>query len=528
MRKDHYRKNQHSTLLFYWSNKSFTFKTILPSHAYNEVTFLALTSSILPMQNYNLVWFRQDLRISDHTALWHASQAGACIGVVILSPQQYRLHHDAPIKIDFYLRQLNALKDELAQLNIPLIVQITPSWADIAQTLLQLCQTLKDSHPIQNIYANIELGVNELKRDLEVQQTLNQHGQDLVLYHDRTLFPVGTVRNQSMKPYQVFSAFKKYAYQQLNVSIPRCFPLPQPQLPIQLPKQYLSTVPSLEHLGFDPLPTAQQNLWAVTEQHAHHLLDDFTREQMQDYQQQRDFPALSGTSQLSAYLNCGILSIRQCLAAVFAHSQGHFHLENTGQQTWLDELLWREFYQHILFDYPKVSKHRPFKDQTAQVAWRNDPAGLAAWQQGKTGIPIVDAGMQQLLQTGWMHNRVRMICAMFLCKNLLIDWRLGEQWFMQHLIDGDLAANNGGWQWCASTGTDAVPYFRIFNPVSQSQKFDPNGDYIRTWLPKLAHLDAKNIHEPYAKNPNLKLDYPHPIVDLKLSRLRAIEAFKQL
>ena len=348
------------------------------------------------------------------------------------------------------------------------------------------------------------------------------------MYHDRTLFPVGTVRNQSMKPYQVFSAFKKYAYQQLSISIPRCFPLPQPQTSIQLPEQYLSTVPSLKHLGFNPLPTAQQDLWAVTEQHAHHLLDDFTREKMHDYQQQRDFPALSGTSQLSAYLNCGILSIRQCLAAVFAHSQGHFHLENVGQQTWLDELLWREFYQHILFDYSKVSKHRPFKDQTTQVAWRNDSAGLAAWQHGKTGIPIVDAGMQQLLQKGWMHNRVRMICAMFLCKNLLIDWRLGEQWFMQHLIDGDLAANNGGWQWCASTGTDAVPYFRIFNPVSQSQKFDPNGDYIRTWLPELAHLDAKNIHEPYAKHPHLKLDYPHPIVDLKLSRLRAIEAFKQL
>ena len=186
------------------------------------------------MQSYNLVWFRQDLRISDHTALWHASQAGPCIGVVILSPQQYRLHHDAPIKIDFYLRQLNALKEELAELNIPLIIQITPSWADIAQKLLLLCQTLKDTHPIQNIYANIELGVNELKRDLDVQHTLNQHGQDLILYHDRTLFPVGTVRNQSMKPYQVFSAFKKYAYQQLSISIPRCFPLPQPQTSIQL------------------------------------------------------------------------------------------------------------------------------------------------------------------------------------------------------------------------------------------------------------------------------------------------------
>ena len=480
------------------------------------------------MRSYNLVWFRQDLRISDHSALWHASQNAPCIGLVVLSPQQHLLHDDASIKIDFYLRQLQALKNQLAQLNIPLIIQTVPLWSDIPTAVSQLCTQLSTSHPIQNIYANIELGVNELKRDLQLQQTLNKQGLDLILYHDRTLFPVGSVRNQSMKPYQIFSAFKKYAYQQLSLAIPRCFPSPKPQIAIKLPSEYESTVPNLETWGWAAVPQKQQNLWAVTEQHAQQLLDDFVHQHMQDYQQQRDFPARSGTSRLSAYLNCGVLSIRQCLAAVFASSQGHFHLENIGQQTWLDELLWREFYQHILFDYPKVSQHQPFKDQTAQIVWRNDPAGLAAWQQGQTGIPIVDAGMRQLLHTGWMHNRVRMITAMFLCKNLLIDWRLGEQWFMQHLIDGDLAANNGGWQWCASTGTDAVPYFRIFNPVSQSQKFDPQGDYIRSWLPELAHLDAKHIHEPYAKNPNLKLNYPQPIVDLKQSRLRAIEAFKQL
>ena len=160
------------------------------------------------------------------------------------------------------------------------------------------------------------------------------------------------------------------------------------------------------------------------------------------------------------------------------------------------------------------------------MPWRDAPDELNAWKFGQTGIPIVDAGIRQMLQTGWMHNRVRMIVAMFLSKNLLIDWRKGEQWFMQHLIDGDLAANNGGWQWCASTGTDAVPYFRIFNPISQSQKFDSQGDYIRKWIPELAHLDAKIIHEPYAKYPNLKLNYPKPIVDLKMSRQRALAAFK--
>ncbi|EHL8300676.1 TPA: FAD-binding domain-containing protein [Salmonella enterica subsp. enterica serovar Saintpaul] len=231
---------------------------------------------------------------------------------------------------------------------------------------------------------------------------------------------------------------------------------------------------------------------------------------------------------LSTYLNIGILSIRQCIQALFREQQGHFHIDHEGQQIWLDELLWREFYQHILFDFPQVSKHLPFKENTLKLAWIEDSTALNAWQMGQTGIPIVDAGIRQMLSTGWMHNRVRMIVAMFLSKNLLIDWRLGEQWFMQHLIDGDLAANNGGWQWCASTGTDSVPYFRIFNPVSQSQKFDPQGDYIRTWVPELAHLDAKSIHDPYARNPDLKLNYPKPMVDLKQSRLRALEAFKGL
>ena len=267
-------------------------------------------------------------------------------------------------------------------------------------------------------------------------------------------------------------------------------------------------------------------LWPAEDRTALDLLDDFIEDKMAHYKTDRDLPAVDGTSRLSPYLNIGVISVRQCMQAIF--KDGYFQIEDLGQQTWLDELLWREFYLQTLFDFPRVSKHQPFKKNTNRIQWRNAPEDLAAWQQGQTGIPIVDAGMRQMLATGWMHNRVRMITAMFLCKNLLIDWRLGESWFMQHLIDGDLAANNGGWQWCASTGMDAVPYFRIFNPVSQSLKFDPNGDYIREWVPELAHLDAKSIHEPYARNPDLQLDYPKPIVDLKASRVRAIEAFKQI
>ncbi|MGK3623911.1 cryptochrome/photolyase family protein, partial [Acinetobacter sp. A11] len=280
---------------------------------------------------------------------------------------------------------------------------------------------------------------------------------------------------------------------------------------------------------FDPsVSKEQQDLWPAGENFALEQLDVFIKDHLSDYKLERDFPNVRGTSQLSPYLNIGILSIRQCLQALFRAEHSNFHLTNEGQQTWLDELLWREFYQHILFDFPHVSTHIPFKKDTQKIKWNHNPEHLTAWQTGQTGIPIIDAGMRQLLKTGWMHNRVRMITAMFLCKNLLIDWRVGEQWFMEHLIDGDLAANNGGWQWCASTGTDAVPYFRIFNPIAQSKKFDPNGDYIRQWVEELGHLDNKAIHEPYSTKTNIQLNYPKPIVDLKGTRLKAIETFKSI
>lgn len=472
-----------------------------------------------------LIWFRQDLRIHDHAALWHATQADSCIALVVLSPKQWQLHDDAVIKIDFYLRQLQELKTKLNSKNIPLIVLNIDLWSDLPQHILKLCQ----QHQIQSLHANIELGVNELKRDAEIQHLLEKNKIDFELYHDRTIFPVGSIRNKSDQPYQVFGAFKKQCYEKLSISLPACYPPIEAQSPISQHEDFERPISSLSefypnrHISHD-----LQQIWHVSEASAWQLLDDFIHDHVQHYQQERDFPALNSTSKLAAYLNIGILSIRQCLHALFRHSHGYMEFENDGQQIWLDELLWREFYQHILFDYPRVSKHLPFKLNTQKLIWRDATHDLVAWQNGQTGIPIVDAGMRQLLATGWMHNRVRMICAMFLTKNLLIDWRLGEAWFMQHLIDGDLAANNGGWQWCASTGTDSAPYFRIFNPASQSQKFDANGDYIRQWVPELSHLDAKHIHEPYAKNPQLELNYPKPIVDLKSSRIRAIDAFKHL
>ncbi len=472
----------------------------------------------------SLMWFRHDLRIQDNTALWHATQHAPTIAIVFLSAEMWKKHDDALIKIDFYLRQLKQLQMKLNQLNIPLYIEKIASWDEIPTHIQNFIQ----NHQINAVYANIELGVNELKRDTAVQNQLNLVGKDLILYHDRTIFPVGSIRTQSNQPYQVFTPFKKKCYENLNISIPQPYPKPNTQIAFENFEQLNSQIPNLSDFYLNEIDEKQHNLWQVGEEKALDLLCEFAQNRLKNYAQQRDYPRLNATSQIGVYLNIGVLSIRQCLQAIFANTQGQFVIENEGQQTWLSELIWREFYQHILFDFPQVSKNQPFKANTQHIQWRYNEQHLHAWQQGQTGIPIVDAGMRELLATGWMHNRVRMITAMFFSKNLFLDWRLGEKWFMQHLIDGDLAANNGGWQWCASTGTDAAPYFRIFNPISQSQKFDEQGDYIRRWVPELAHLNAKNIHEPYAQNPNLRLNYPQPIVDLKQTRQYAIDAFKAL
>lgn len=477
------------------------------------------------MSAYHLVWLRQDLRTFDHTALHYAMAAGPTVAVVVLSPKQWQIHHDAPIKIDFYLRQLKKIKQQLTQLNVPLIVLNIDLWQDIAPAFAKLAKRL----PIHSLYAHHEAGIHELQRDQAVIQQFDALNISAEFFTDRSLFPLGSIRNKTGQPYQVFSAFKKQCYEKLAISLATCYPTPtvQTAIDLQLSPEF-EHIPNLTELGFDSITTEQQQLWPVGEQAALDHLDHFVQEQVQHYADERDYPNLNGTSQLSPYLNIGMLSIRTCVQALFREQHADFHFANDGQQIWLDELLWREFYQHILFDFPQVSQHLPFKNNTQKLAWRTAPEDLQAWQHGQTGIPIVDAGIRQMLATGWMHNRVRMIVAMFLSKNLLLDWHLGEAWFMQHLIDGDLAANNGGWQWCASTGTDAVPYFRIFNPISQSEKFDPQGDYIRRWLPELAHLNAKEIHGPYVKNPHRILDYPRPIVDLKHSRQRALDAFKAL
>jgi deoxyribodipyrimidine photo-lyase len=252
------------------------------------------------------------------------------------------------------------------------------------------------------------------------------------------------------------------------------------------------------------------------------------------YSETRNRMDLDGTSQLSAYLRWGMVSaLRASVAAVHAMEHAPDAEARKSAETWLNELIWREFYQTALFRFPRVLEQE-FQERMRGIAWRNDPGELAAWQEGRTGYPVVDAAMRQLVTAGWMHNRARLIAASFLVKDLLIDWRLGEQFFMQHLLDGDPAANNGGWQWTAGVGTDAAPYFRVFNPVTQAQKFDPDGAYVKRWAPELANAPQQYIQTPWlipeAEQARAGVvigrDYPAPVVDHATARERVLAVFK--
>jgi deoxyribodipyrimidine photo-lyase len=470
---------------------------------------------------YQLIWFRSDLRVRDNTALSHAMQAGPTLALYLITPGQWLAHDDAPCKVDFWLRNLRALRQELNALNVPLLIRVADRWADAPAVLAELCR----AESVSGVQVNDEYGVNDARRDREVAQRLQAEGVYFHSHLDQLLFQPGSLLTRSGNVPKIFSQFRKLCHSHLYQALPACLPRPQPQAGLARSSDGIPQSVA----GFATPAAELQALWPAGEDPALQRLQRFADEQLLDYHLQRDLPAKPGTSQLSAYLAAGVLSPRQCLHAALTHNQGEFDSGNVGVQTWVNELLWREFYKHILVGYPQVSRHRAFRLQTEALPWRHAPDDLAAWQQGRTGFPIIDAAMRQLLATGWMHNRLRMLVAMFLSKNLLIDWREGERFFMRHLIDGDLAANNGGWQWSASTGTDSVPYFRLFNPTSQARRYDPEGRFIRHWLPELADLSERQLFNPEGAGGLFgPADYPPPMLDLAASRARALTAFGNL
>ena len=459
-----------------------------------------------------LMWFRNDLRTVDNTALADAMRAGEVVGVFLIARKQWREHEWGEGKIDFVLRNVTALSQKLAKLNVPLRIVEAPRFRDAADVLMGLAT----DHQCDGLAYNIEYEINERRRDAAVDAAFAERGLSVRGHHDQTIVPPETVRTGEGRFYSVFTPYKK---------------------------TWLKLVRDGEHIEAGGEPRRQVKLdivsddvpagktladhWPGGQDEAQRRLDAFVDNHIDDYHAQRDLPAVDGTSSLSPYLACGAISPRQCWAAATRCSGAKIDRRRNGPATWLSEVIWREFYRHVLFGYERVSMNQPFKLETKRLAWRDSESDLEAWKQGHTGVPIVDAGMRQLREIGWMHNRLRMIVAMYLTKNLLIHWREGERHFMQHLVDGDLASNNGGWQWSASTGTDAAPYFRVFNPVSQSEKFDADGSFIRQYVDELRDVEAPEIHDPSPLTRS-RTGYPEMLVDLKSSRQRAIDAFKAL
>ena len=466
--------------------------------------------------NLQLVWLRNDLRIEDNTALIQALNAGPVITIYIATPDQWQMHDDAPVKIDFWRRNLQELEVSLQAMNIPLYFFQLATYAEIPDLIEKIIRVWK----VSAIHCNAEYPLNERKRDDAVKVVCQNNNTLFQSYEDQCLLPPDFVLNAEGEPFKVFTPFAKKCRMILESSGPvKSYGISMPEKREKKLQNFEPLVQQceLKNINWPKATPEWQQRWPAGETAAKCRLNEFIENKIENYKEARDIPSLNGTSALSPYLTSGVISIRSCWEAA------EVKREAASATAWRNELLWRDFYKYVVYHYPHVCRHQAWNKRYKDIPWRKDEEEFERWCHGETGFPLIDAAMKQLLQTGWMHNRLRMVVAMFLSKNLLIDWRWGERWFMQHLVDGDFAANNGGWQWSASTGTDAAPYFRLFNPVRQSERFDTRGDFIKSYIPALQNETEKSIHDP-AK---LDTDYFEAMVDLKFSRDRCLAAFKE-
>jgi deoxyribodipyrimidine photo-lyase len=469
------------------------------------------------MRSRGLVWLRRDLRLDDHAVLDRAARECDVIACAfVLDPVQLTSDRIGPANVQCFFESLERLRDDLRALGSDLALLR----GDFATELVRFAQAIGASR----LYYGTDFEPQARTRDAAVLGACAAAGISVTPVLDQVCFGPDQIRKDDGTPYTVFTPFKRRWLERFER---------EPALPIDsraavrhklldgLTIGATPEVPKPEQLGFQGSGRYPRGGSAV----ARELLDRFTERALRRYADDRNSPALDGTSQLSPHLRAGTIGIRNCVAATQTSA-------SRGSDVWLSELIWREFYMHILANFPHVASG-PFVRSAERIEWRDADDEFAAWSEGRTGYPIVDAAMRQLHTTGWMHNRTRMIVASFLTKDLLIDYRRGERVFERLLADADLAANNGGWQWSASTGTDAAPYFRVFNPTLQSEKFDPRGEYIARWLPELAALPASYRHEPASAPPlvlaEAKLvlgrDYPLPIVEHAFARNRALAVF---
>jgi len=484
-----------------------------------------------------LVWFRRDLRLDDHPALAHALAGFDAVWCAfVLDAPLLRELPARDRRVAFIRASLAELDGELAALGkasgARLIVRHGDARAEIPRLAAALDAGVVCTHHDDDPFA--------LARDAAVADALAADGRALRTFKDHVVFERAELLTGAGKPYTVFTPYKNAWLKALHArpealgahaSADDGRALAAPPAALQPPWRGGAAVPALDEFGFEPAPDAPDDPGlAPGAAGGAAVLDEFL-DRIDDYAGARDFPARPAPSHLGVHLRFGTLSVRRLVALAAQRVEGG----SPGAQTWLSELVWREFYHQVLHHFPHVVGHA-FRADCDDIRWETGPAAdaaFAAWCEGRTGYPLVDAGMRQLARTGYMHNRLRMVTASFLTKDLGIDWRRGEAWFARLLNDFELASNNGGWQWAASTGCDAQPWFRIFNPVTQSERFDADGTFIRRFVPELAALPAKALHAPWRAGPielaaagvTLGREYPAPVVDHDLARERTLARF---
>jgi deoxyribodipyrimidine photo-lyase len=481
-----------------------------------------------------LVWFRRDLRVEDHAALYHALKAARQVWCLFVFDEEIL----APLpRAD---RRVEFIRESLVELAVAL--QAEAAGCDSAGAGLIVVHgaapvevvRVADALHVQAVYANHDDEPQALERDAKVRGALADRGIALHTSKDHVIFERNEVHTANGTPYSVYTPYKNAWLAKLDAFYLRAYPVERYAGALApLPAGFEGAVPTLAQIGFEATNLRDLPI-ATGSSGARILLDDFLR-RIDHYDEARNFPAVKGPSYLSVHLRFGTLSVREAARRAVAHIEATPGTRRRGAEVWLEELIWRDFYHQVLHHHPTVV-HHSFRVEYERIRFEHGKAAdalFAAWCEGRTGYPLVDAAMAQINQTGWMHNRLRMVTASFLVKDLGIDWRRGERYFAEKLIDYDLAANNGGWQWAASTGTDAQPWFRIFNPVSQSRKFDAEGKFIRRYLPQLAGLPDDLIHVPWLARPldleaaglELGKDYPLPVVDHDEARQRTLARY---
>ncbi|MEO6546425.1 MAG: deoxyribodipyrimidine photo-lyase [Ferruginibacter sp.] len=430
------------------------------------------------MQKVNIIWFRRDLRLQDNAALYHALKSGNPIVPIFIFDKNIldQLDEKADRRVEFIYAALEEMQQRLVKLGSSLEVYYS--------TPLEVFDILISKYSIGQVFTNHDYEPYAQDRDQLIKTHLESKKIVFSTFKDEVILEKNEVLKDDGKPYTVFSPYSRRWKSVLTDFHLKSYPTEK--YFNNFFRQPVSEIPSLSSMNFKevekPFPSKALN-----------------EELIKKYGVQRNFPAINGTSRLGVHLRFGTISIRELARR-----------SKDLSETYLNELIWRDFYQMILWHFPHVGHYKAFKPAYDSIEWRNDEDGFNRWCNGQTGYPIVDAGMRELNETGFMHNRVRMITASFLSKHLLIDWRLGEAYFAQRLLDYDLAANNGGWQWAVGSGCDAAPYFRIFNPYLQTKKFDPEFDYIKKWVPEFQEFT-----------------YPQPIVDHEMARKRCLEVYSK-